>query len=197
MSVIVLATANRHKAAEIAAMLPPAITLRTHAETGFSEEIQETAETIKGNSLIKAQTVKTFLEKKGDTSWVIADDSGLEVKALGGAPGVLSARYAGLQASDADNVKKLLSELHHKTDRKARFVTVITLIGAGGTHFFEGTISGTIAIEARGKNGFGYDPVFIPTGCRSTFAELPAEEKNRISHRAAAVKKLMAFIGSL
>jgi XTP/dITP diphosphohydrolase len=118
------------------------------------------------------------------------------VEALDSAPGVYSARYAGIPKNDTNNNKKLLEELKLVTDRKARFVTVITLIINGEVHYFEGEIKGTIAFEGRGNNGFGYDPLFIPQGYRSTFAELDAEVKNTISHRALAVKKLIAFFNA-
>jgi XTP/dITP diphosphohydrolase len=125
---------------------------------------------------------------------VFADDSGLEVEALNGAPGVYSARYAGVPKDDQKNNQKLLTDLRQATNRKARFVTVITLLINGQVHYFEGEVSGTITHEARGKTGFGYDPLFIPTGYRSTFAELGPEVKNSISHRAAAVSSLIRFL---
>ena len=125
---------------------------------------------------------------------MFADDSGLEVNALNNAPGVYSARYAGVPKNDVANNEKLLEELKLKTDRKARFVTVITLILNGEINYFEGEIKGTISFEGRGTRGFGYDPLFIPQGYRSTFAELGADVKNTISHRALAVKKLIEFL---
>ena len=124
---------------------------------------------------------------------VFADDSGLEVEALDGAPGVFSARYAGVPKNDQQNNEKLLTELSAKSNRRARFVTVITLIHDGAVHYFEGEVKGTIAYEPRGNQGFGYDPLFIPQGYRSTFAELGLEVKNKISHRALAVKQLIEF----
>ena len=163
------------------------------ADIGITEDIPEPGTTIKENSFLKAQYVLDFLKQKNETVAVFADDSGLEVEALNNAPGVYSARYAGVPKSDANNNKKLLEDLKLVTNRKARFVTVISLIINGEIHYFEGEIKGTIAFEGRGTNGFGYDTLFIPQGYRSSFAELDAEVKNTISHRANAVKKLIEF----
>lgn len=176
-------------------MLPAEFTLGGLEDIGITNEIPEPGSTIKENSYLKAKYVVGFLKDKAIA--VFADDSGLEVEALNGAPGVYSARYAGIPKSDEANNKKLLEELRSKTTRKARFVTVITLIINEEIHYFEGEIKGTIAFELRGKNGFGYDPLFIPQGYRSTFAELSPEVKNTISHRAEAVKKLIAFLSQL
>ena len=172
-------------------MLPTHIKLLGLEDIGITNEIPEPGTAIKENSFLKAKYVIDFLKNNPS---VFADDSGLEVNALNAAPGVYSARYAGTPKNDTENNKKLLKELLNITDRKARFVTVITLILNGEVHYFEGEIKGTIAFEPRGKNGFGYDPLFIPQGYRSTFAELSAETKNEISHRALAVKKLVAFL---
>ena len=190
---LILASHNKHKVEEIAAVLPPGFSVKTLNEIGITEEIPEPGSTIKENSYLKAKYVFDFLEGKAA---VFADDSGLEVAALNGAPGVYSARYAGVPKNDAANNKKLLQEMNQVTDRKARFVTVITLIMNGETRYFEGEVKGTIAYEPRGNSGFGYDPLFIPQGYRSTFAELGAEIKNSISHRANAVKKLLDFLQS-
>jgi XTP/dITP diphosphohydrolase len=162
-------------------------------EVGYNQPIAETADTIKENSQLKAKTLQSFLGRRSETC-VIADDSGLEVKALAGALGVRSARYAGEAASDSENVMKLLREMEPVNDRRARFVTVITLLEGAEQHFFEGEITGTIAQAPRGHNGFGYDPVFIPDGYRTTFAELDAAEKNRISHRAKAMERLLTHL---
>lgn len=192
---LVFASANKNKLKEIGAILPEGYVIKGLADIGITEEIPEPGATIKENSYLKANYVKEFLEKKGVISPAIfADDSGLEVKALNGAPGVYSARYAGIPKSDIGNNKKLLEELRQTTNRKARFVTVITLLINGEIHYFEGEVQGTIAHESRGETGFGYDPLFIPTGYRSTFAELGAEIKNSISHRGAAVKSLVSFL---
>jgi XTP/dITP diphosphohydrolase len=190
---IIFASANKNKIKEIKALLPESFELLGLEDIGITEDIPEPGTTIKENSFLKAEYVLDFLKQKNETVAVFADDSGLEVEALDSAPGVYSARYAGIPKNDANNNKKLLEELKLVTDRKARFVTVITLIINGEVHYFEGEIKGTIAFEGRGTNGFGYDPLFIPQGYRSTFAELDAEVKNTISHRANAVKKLIAF----
>jgi XTP/dITP diphosphohydrolase len=190
---LILASHNKHKVEEIAAVLPSGYSLKTLNEIGITEEIPEPGATIKENSYLKAKYVSDFLKGK---SAVFADDSGLEVAALNGAPGVYSARYAGIPKNDQANNKKLLQEMNRVTDRKARFVTVITLILNNEIHYFEGEVKGTIAYEPRGNNGFGYDPLFIPQAYRSTFAELGAEVKNSISHRANALKKLLDFLQS-
>jgi XTP/dITP diphosphohydrolase len=190
---IIFASANKNKIKEIKALLPKSFEVLGLADIGITEDIPEPGTTIKENSFLKAQYVLDFLKSKNETVAVFADDSGLEVEALNSAPGVYSARYAGIPKNDSNNNKKLLEELKLVTDRKARFVTVITLIINNEIHYFEGEIKGTIAFEGKGNNGFGYDPLFIPQGYRSTFAELDAEVKNTISHRANAVKKLIAF----
>jgi XTP/dITP diphosphohydrolase len=190
---IIFASANKNKIKEIKALLPESFELLGLEDIGITEDIPEPGTSIKENSFLKAQYVLHFFKNKNETVAVFADDSGLEVEALDSAPGVYSARYAGIPKNDTNNNKKLLEELKLVTDRKARFVTVITLIINGEVHYFEGEIKGTIAFEGRGTNGFGYDPLFIPQGYRSTFAELDAEVKNTISHRANAVKKLIAF----
>ncbi len=191
---IIFASANKNKIKEIKALLPSHFEVLGLEDIGITEDIPEPGTTIKENSFLKAKYVLDFLNKKNENVAVFADDSGLEVLALNNAPGVYSARYAGIPKSDENNNKKLLEELKLVTDRKARFVTVITLILNGEVHYFEGEIKGTISYEKRGANGFGYDPLFIPQGYRSTFAELSAETKNTISHRALAVKKLVEFL---
>lgn len=190
---LIFASANKNKIKEIKAVLPSNIVISGLEDIGITQEIPEPGSTIKENSLLKAQYVVNFLKEKDNVS-VFADDSGLEVEALDGAPGVYSARYAGVPKNDEANNLKLLNELKTITNRKARFVTVITLILNNEVHCFEGEIKGTIAFEPRGKSGFGYDPLFIPQGYRSTFAELGAEVKNTISHRALAVNKLVNFL---
>jgi XTP/dITP diphosphohydrolase len=188
---LIFASSNKNKVKEIASILPSYLDLAGLGDVGITSEIPETGTTIKENSFLKANYV---LQHCGDKVAVFADDSGLEVEALNDAPGVYSARYAGEEKNAQKNNLKLLSELKNVTNRKARFVTVITLLIKGETHYFEGVVKGTIAYEARGTNGFGYDPVFIPQGYRSTFAELSPETKNSISHRALAIKKLIAFL---
>jgi XTP/dITP diphosphohydrolase len=190
---IVFASSNPHKIKEIAAMLPEGFNLSGLKDIGITEEIPETGTTIKENSYLKSKYVRDFL-KHNPGAWVFADDSGLEVEMLQGAPGIHSARYAGIPKSDEANNKKLLEELRDATNRRARFVTVITLMVKDQVHYFEGEIKGTIAYEPRGTEGFGYDPLFIPQGYRSTFAELSPQVKNTISHRAEAVKQLLQYL---
>lgn len=173
-------------------MLEPDFRILSLTDIGCFEELPETQETIEGNSLEKALYV--FRKYK---SSCFADDTGLEVEALNGAPGVYSARYAGEQRSSIDNMRLLLSNLSHHSNRRARFKTVITIVRAEEVKTFEGVISGTILGVPRGAGGFGYDPIFEPDGFQKTLAEMTLEEKNQISHRAIAVRKLVAFLQSL
>ncbi|MDI1354140.1 MAG: RdgB/HAM1 family non-canonical purine NTP pyrophosphatase [bacterium] len=191
---ILFASSNKNKIREINSLLAGRHTVLGLEEAGITVEIPETGSTLHENSFLKAKFVLEHFGEKSFADAVFADDSGLEVEALNGAPGVFSARYAGIPKNDVSNNIKLLEELKWTTNRKARFVTVITLIINGEVHYFEGEIKGTIAQEPRGKNGFGYDPLFIPRGYRSTFAELSAETKNAISHRAIAVNKMVKFL---
>ncbi len=186
---IAFATHNAHKVSEVQAVLGSEYQLVTATEAGISEEIPETQPTIEGNALQKARYV---YEHTGLNCF--ADDTGLEVEALNGAPGVYSARYAGEHVSYADNNKLLLKNLAGCQNRKARFRTVIALILDGKEHLFEGRVEGTIATEPHGEGGFGYDPLFIPEGSQLTFAEMSPEAKNGISHRGRAVAKLVAFL---
>ena len=188
MTQLILATHNDHKAKEFRDILPQ-YSVQTLADLGHDDEIKETATSLEGNSFIKAETV---FKRYGHV--VISDDSGLEVDALNGAPGVYSARYAGDPRNDQRNTEKLLDELQGASNRKAQFRTVITLMNAGNSFQFEGIVKGTIAKSPRGETGFGYDPVFIPEGVQQTFAELAANEKNKISHRANAIEKLIHFL---
>lgn len=188
MNQLILATHNNHKAREFQDILPQ-YSVKTLADLGHDEEIEETATDLEGNSLLKA---KTIFKRYGYV--VISDDSGLEVNALNGAPGVYSARYAGEPRNDQRNTEKLLYKLQGASNRKAQFRTVITLMSAGNSFQFEGIVSGTIAESPRGEAGFGYDPVFVPKGYQQTFAELPADLKNKISHRANAIEKLLHFL---
>lgn len=189
---IVFATHNRHKSEEACQILGPRWTLRNLHDLGQTEEIPETADTLQGNALQKAQ----FVYDKYNLS-CFADDTGLEVEALNGAPGVYSARYAGEHCSFADNVNKLLHEMQGKTNRRACFKTVVALILDGEAHFFEGRVDGTIIESPRGGEGFGYDPVFVPDGFSETFAEMSAEQKNKISHRGRAMAKLIEFLQNI
>src|SRR5690606_33624487 len=163
--------------------------LATLDDFNLPKDLPETGRTFAENALQKAR-----LGHQASGLPCIADDSGLEVEALGGAPGVATAFYAGPQKNDKDNVAKLLRESEDVADRRARFRTVIALVDAHGEHVFEGEVRGTIATEARGSNGFGYDPVFLPEMSDLTFAELDARAKNAISHRSHAVWKLVRFL---
>lgn len=169
--------------------MPQAINLLSLYDIGFNEEIAETAVTIEGNALLKAKTIAG----KFNTN-CFADDSGLLVDALNGAPGVYSARYAGTQKNDRDNINKLLTELKDVENRKAHFKTVMALVLDGKEFIFEGIVNGRITSDLHGSNGFGYDPVFMPDGFSKTFAEMSLEEKNSISHRKIALKKLLDFL---
>lgn len=189
---IVFATHNRHKSEEACQILGPRWTLRNLHDLGQTEEIPETADTLKGNALQKAQ----YVYDKYHLS-CFADDTGLEVEALDGQPGVYSARYAGEHCTFADNVRKLLHEMEGKSNRRACFKTVVALILDGETHFFEGRVDGIIIESPRGEEGFGYDPVFVPDGFTETFAEMSAEQKNKISHRGRAMAKLIEFLKTI
>ncbi len=184
-----LCTGNPGKAKELRALLPPGIALATLNDFNLPKDLPETGRTLVDNALQKAR-----LGHRQSGLPAIADDSGLEVEALGGAPGVDSAFYAGPEKDDKANVAKLLRELEGVADRRARFRTVIALVDAEGEHLFEGEVQGRIALEARGTNGFGYDPVFMPESSEFTFGELPTETKNAISHRSHAVWKLARFL---
>ncbi|MDR0893144.1 MAG: non-canonical purine NTP diphosphatase [Mediterranea sp.] len=187
---LVFATNNAHKLEEVAAILGDRIELLSLSDIGCHADIPETADTLEGNALLKSSYV--YKEYGLDC---FADDTGLEVAALGGAPGVYSARYAGGEGHDsAANMRKLLHELEGQPDRRAQFRTAISLILNGEEYLFEGVVRGEIITEARGATGFGYDPLFRPDGYDKTFAELGAEVKNRISHRAQAVRKLCEFL---
>ncbi len=188
---LVFATHNLHKLKEIEALLPEGIELLSLSDIECYEDIAETANTIEGNALIKAKYIKERYQYN-----VFADDTGLEVLALNNAPGVFSARYAGAEKSDKANIELLLKNMEGKEERKARFKTVIALCLDSEIHTFEGVVEGTISTCPVGQNGFGYDPIFIPEGYKETFAELSAEEKNRISHRGKAFEKLLKFLNS-
>lgn len=184
-----LCTGNSGKAKELRELLPARIQLLTLQEAALPNDLPETGDTFTANALQKARFA---FEHTGLPC--IADDSGLEVTALNGAPGVHSARYAGEPKDDVANMVKLLRELKGVEDRRARFRTVIALIDGSGEHVFEGEVRGTITTEPRGTNGFGYDPVFLPEMSDLTFAELDAKMKNAISHRGQAVWKLARFL---
>ena len=191
MRTLVFATNNKHKLHEVSALLEGKVTIKSLSDMGLAGDIPETADTLKGNALQKAQWVwdRTHTD-------CFADDTGLEVDALGGAPGVYSARYAGEHCSFDDNINKLLSALDGNTNRRACFRTVICLIENGVPTYFEGRVDGVILTERYGTDGFGYDPVFMPDRFAVSFAEMPLEVKNMISHRGIAVKKLADYLTS-
>jgi XTP/dITP diphosphohydrolase len=189
MQRLALATNNRHKLEEVKFILGDQIELLTLEDIGCREELAEDRETLEGNSLQKGEYV--FNKYKVSC---FADDTGLEVAALNGAPGIYSARYAGPQRNADDNIALLLKNLEEVINRQAQFRTVITLVSENGVHQFEGVVKGCIIEERRGTQGFGYDPVFVPDGFSETLAEMTMEEKNKISHRARAMQKLVDFL---
>lgn len=186
---IIFATNNKHKLKEVQAVLGDGYRLVTPSELGITEEIPEDRPTIEGNA---SQKSRYLYERTGDDCF--ADDTGLEVEALGGEPGVRSARYAGPGHDSERNMELLLRNMKGATNRRARFRTVISLILDGEEHLFEGIVEGALLTAPRGTNGFGYDPIFVPDGCAETFAEMSDEAKNAISHRGRAVAKLAAFL---
>ncbi|MBP5614318.1 MAG: non-canonical purine NTP diphosphatase [Bacteroidales bacterium] len=191
---LIFATHNRHKVSEVQAMLPAGIHVRSLSDLGCDEDIPETADTLQGNALQKAQ----FVHERYHCN-CFADDTGLEIDVLDGRPGVYSARYAGEGCSFDDNVRKVLAELENVPleQRTARFRTVVALILDGRTYFFEGKVEGLMTLERHGVEGFGYDPIFLPEGYGQTFAEMDASEKNRISHRGRAMAKMVGFLERL
>ena len=190
MKKLVFATNNAHKLEEIRAILGDKVEILSLNDINCHADIPETADTLQGNAALKAQYI---FENYGLDCF--ADDTGLEVEALNGAPGIYSARYADGEGHDSEaNMKKLLSEMQDKENRKARFRTVICLIEDGKEHFFEGIVNGSIIRERKGGAGFGYDPIFMPDGYSETFAEMGNDEKNKISHRARAVQKLCEYL---
>ena len=194
---LVFASNNKHKLEEVCQILPSDVQVISLYEIGFEQEIEETGETLEENSNIKAQVVWNWLIHNDLTSkvdGVFADDTGLEISALGGAPGVRTARWAGDEVCDVNNRQKALRELEGIEDRSARFRTVVTLIRKGEVQQVEGIVNGEITIAEEGNGGFGYDPVFIPYGYTKTFASLTSEEKNSISHRARAMEELKKIV---
>jgi len=211
---LILATRNAHKTCEIQRILGPTFTVSDLSAQHEIPEIRENGKSFEENAILKAVTVSQMVEtprrresfrrtsQRDVPALLIADDSGLEVDALGGAPGILSARYAGENARDEENIEKLLDELARiraeETKRSARFRCVIALARQGellGT--FQGILEGAVVERPRGSNGFGYDPIFVPRGFEETFAELPSEVKNTISHRAKAIRGLIAKLAAL
>jgi XTP/dITP diphosphohydrolase len=189
---LVFATNNANKVDEVAALLGDKFKLYTLAAINCHDEIEETATTLEGNALLKATHV---VEKYGRNCF--ADDTGLEIEALDGRPGVYSARYAGEACKAEDNINKVLAEMQGATNRKARFRTVIALHLNGETHYFEGIVNGEITTTRQGEKGFGYDPIFKPEGQSLTFAQMSMQEKNAMSHRGRAVHQLVTFLSSV
>lgn len=188
---LVFATNNRHKLEEVAAKIKGSIEMLTLEDIGCTDNIEETGTTFRENASIKSHFV---YEKYGLNCF--GDDSGLEVAALNGEPGVYSARYAGEHGNHSANIDKVLEKLGDNTNRRARFISVISLMWNGEEHFFEGEVTGDLRYERTGTGGFGYDPIFQPDGYNITFAEMSLEEKNQLSHRAKAVEKLIAFLNT-
>lgn len=196
---LVFASNNKHKLEEVRQILPTSVEVVSLREIGFLQEIEETGETLEANSALKAREVWNWLTEHDlfkDIDGVFADDTGLEIAALNGAPGVRTARWAGDEAKDVNNRQKALRELAGITNRNARFRTVVTLIMGHEDQQVEGIVNGKIALQEEGEGGFGYDPVFIPEGYEKTFASLSAEVKNTISHRARAMEELRRIINN-
>ncbi|MCK6616486.1 MAG: RdgB/HAM1 family non-canonical purine NTP pyrophosphatase [Cyclobacteriaceae bacterium] len=189
MKTIVFATNNRHKLEEVRQLLDSPLQVHSLAEIGCVEELPETQNTLEGNALQKAQ----YVFEKFKTP-CFADDTGLEVDALKGEPGVYSARFAGEHKSSDDNINLLLEKLKGQSNRQAQFRCIIVLVEEKGVKFFDGILQGEIIQERLGAGGFGYDPVFLPTGSDKTLAQMTMEEKNAISHRGIAVRKLVQYL---
>ena len=186
---LIFATHNQNKVEEISAILPPIIEVKSLNDLNFTDQIPETSNTLRGNALIKVRTIFNKFQKD-----CFADDTGLEVEILNGAPGVHSARFAGKNKKDEDNIGKLLKELENHHNTNAQFRTIIALIYKHEEFIFEGIIKGKIIKEIKGDNGFGYDPIFQPEHHFLTFAQISTREKNKISHRAIALRKLIDFL---
>ena len=189
MDTIIFATNNQNKVDEVRAVLGKQFNIITLKEAGIDIDIPEPHDTLEANATEKAKTIFNLTNKN-----CFSEDTGLEVEALNGEPGVKSARYAGDSRIFDDNIDKLLTNLKSADNRAARFRTFISMILDGEEYFFEGICPGEIIAERRGKNGFGYDPVFIPTGSDKTFAEMDMAEKNKFSHRKKAMEKLIGFL---
>ena len=186
---LIFATSNQNKVLEIQKILPKKFNIKSLKDLNYFEDVPENETTIEGNAIFKAK----YINEKFNIN-VFADDTGLEVEALNGEPGVHSARYAGTTRSSEKNIKKLLKNLKNIKNRNARFKTVIALIIDNKLHIFSGIVEGYILDSPKGNNGFGYDPIFCPNGFDKSFAELTLKEKNLISHRSLAMKKLIDFI---
>lgn len=186
---LVFATHNHNKAKEIQALVPEGITIVTLDDLQCNEDIPETAPTLEGNAIQKAEYIVNQFNLN-----VFADDTGLEIEALNGEPGVISARYAGEQRDSNQNMDLVLEKLNGIVNRNAQFRTAIALYWEGEMHLFEGIVKGKMRTEKSGEEGFGYDPIFEPENCGKTFAEMSLDEKNKMSHRARALEKMIAFL---
>ena len=191
MKTLIFASNNAHKLGEIRNLLDNIIEIQSLKDINLEGDIPETSDTLEGNATQKAEWIYSRIGQD-----CFADDTGLEVEALDGAPGVYSARYAGEGCSFADNVNKLLKAMKGQSNRKARFRTVICLIENGKKNYFEGIVNGTIVEKGSGNMGIGYDPIFVPDGYNISFAEMPLDEKNKISHRGLATQKLVEYLKS-
>ena len=188
---ILFATGNPNKVSEIRALVPDELEVLSLSDIGWKDPIPEPHDTLEANAIEKARTLADALEVD-----CFAEDTGLEVKSIGGRPGVYSARYAGEDADPSRNMEKLLGELEGIEDRTARFRTIIAMVLDRATYCFEGTVEGRISFERKGEGGFGYDPIFIPDGYDKSFAELGSEIKTQISHRAVATRKATEFLNT-
>ena len=186
---LIIASQNQNKLVEFKKILGDKINLFSLSDIGLNQEIPENEKTIKKNAMFKAKFVNTQTGKN-----VFADDTGLEIDSLNGEPGVYSARYSGVEKNSHKNIELVLTKLKNKTNRNARFKTVISLIIDGKSVNFEGVVEGKITEEKRGSNGFGYDPIFQPNGYASTFGEMSLKEKNKISHRSIAINKMVQYL---
>src|SRR6056297_561856 len=185
---LIFATNNKHKLSEVVPLLDDRFDLLSLEDISCREDIPEDQDTLEGNASQKAWYIYNKYQKS-----CFADDTGLEIEALKGNPGVISARYAGQQRSAQDNMRKVLEEMKGENNRNARFRTVISLIWQGREYQFEGVVEGSIIAQQKGGEGFGYDPIFIPENHQETFAEMELKEKNKISHRSRAINKLVTF----
>ncbi len=186
---LIFATNNKHKLSEVVPLLDDRFDLLSLEDISCREDIPEDQDTLEGNASQKAWYIYNKYQKS-----CFADDTGLEIEALKGNPGVISARYAGQQRSAQDNMRKVLEEMKGENNRNARFRTVISLIWQGREYQFEGVVEGSIIAQQKGGEGFGYDPIFIPENHQETFAEMELKEKNKISHRSRAINKLVTFL---
>jgi XTP/dITP diphosphohydrolase len=189
MKTLIFASGNDYKIREVRQLLAGKYAVKGLTDIGCTYDIPETSDTFEGNALLKAQYVVDQYHTD-----CFAEDTGLEVEALHGAPGVYSARFAGLHKSSADNMALLLERLKDQPNRKARFKTIVALVWEGKTHYFEGIVNGQITETPRGAGTFGYDPLFVPDGYHLTFAEMGSEIKNKISHRGRAIQELLRFL---